>query len=294
MNDLITKSFLSYVELKKHAMKDQETEADLEMGQLDPTNEQNLSLFFQEVAPIKSDMEDITNLLLDLQDLNESTKSTHSAKILKGIRERIDSDMVSILQKAKNIKSRLESLHQSNLANRKSYKEITPVDRTRISVTNGLRVKLREMMHDFQSLREQIVKEHIEGLKRRYYSITGEEPSEEVIEKMMISGSGLQEKLFEGKVDLAMENKERHEALKDIQRSLTKLHQVFLDMAVLVDTQGEEIKTIEENVNHAKASINGGTNGLFYAKQMEKRRNWACWIGVLVLILLVCLVAILA
>jgi syntaxin 1B/2/3 len=79
--------------------------------------------------------------------------------------------MVTILRKAKKIKSRLESLDQSNVANRrlsKAYKEGSSVDRTRVSVTNGLRVKLRDMMHDFQALRENILKDHKEGLKRRY------------------------------------------------------------------------------------------------------------------------------
>nr|XP_023927220.1 syntaxin-112-like [Quercus suber]POE92137.1 syntaxin-112 [Quercus suber] len=297
MNDLMTKSFLSYVELKKQAMKDLEADQDIEMGKLDPADEQNLSQFFEEVAAIKADMEEITNLLLNLQDLNEETKSSHSAKVLRGIRDRINSDMVMVLRKAKAIKARLESLDRSNEANRNvsvEYKEGSPVDRTRISVTNGLRVKLKDMMNDFQSSREKIVKEHKEGLKRRYYAATGEEPSEEDIDKMILEGGQIN--VFEGRADLIMENKERHEALKEIQRSLTELHQVFLDMAVLVETQGQQINDIEENVAHTAAYIDGGTNKLFDANQMKKkRRKWAYWIGALVLVLLlICFISIIA
>lgn len=296
MNDLMTKSFLSYVDLKKQAMKDIEAEPDLEMGKLDPADEQNLTIFFEEVTAIKADMEDITNLLLDLHDLNEETKSTHSAKVLRGLRDRINADMVSILRKAKNIKARLESLDHSNIANRDvaiGYKEGSPVDRMRISVTSGLRVKLRDMMNDFLELREQIVKEHKEGLKRRYYNATGEEATEEVIEKILRSG---EVKVFEGKVELVMENQERDEALKDIKRSLTELHQVFLDMAVLVEAQGEQINDIEKNVADAGVYISGGTNELLYAKQMKKKRgNWVCWIVAFVLlVLLVCFISIIA
>ncbi|CAL5329066.1 hypothetical protein CsSME_00009371 [Camellia sinensis var. sinensis] len=295
MNDLMTKSFLSYVELKKQAMKDIESGPDIEMGQLDPADEKNLSQFFEEVATIKDDMEEITSLLLDLQDLNEETKSTHSAKVLRGLRDRINSDMVMLLRKAKIIKTKLELLDQSNVVNRSvsaAYREGSPVDRTRMSVTNGLRIKLRDMMNDFQSLREKIVKDHKEGLKRRYYNATGEEPSEEVIEKMVLGGG--QVGIFEGKADLVMENQERHEALKDIQRSLTELHQVFLDMAVLVETQGEKINDIEENVASAGVYISEGTKELIEAKKMKKRKNWACWIGIVILVfLLICLISIL-
>lgn len=180
MNDLMTKSFLSYVDLKKQAKKDIEAEIDLEASQLNPSDEQNLSQFFQEVDATKAEMEEITNLLFDLQHLNEESKSTHSAKILRGLRDRMDSDMVAVLRKAKIVKARLEAVDQSNVTNRRvseAYKEGSHVDRTRILVTSGLRVKLRDMMNDFQSLREQILSDHKEDLKRRYYTATSEVPS---------------------------------------------------------------------------------------------------------------------
>ncbi|KAJ6716781.1 SYNTAXIN-112 [Salix koriyanagi] len=83
MNDLMTKSFLDYVDLKKQVMEDIQSEQDLEMGKSDSTDEQNLSKFFEEVKAIKIDMEEITNLLIDLQDLNEESRSTHSAKVFE-------------------------------------------------------------------------------------------------------------------------------------------------------------------------------------------------------------------
>ncbi|XP_073029147.1 syntaxin-112-like [Primulina eburnea] len=295
MNDLMTKSFLSYVDLKKQAIKDLEAGPDIEMGQLNPEDKNNLSKFFEEVGTIKADMEEITNLLLDLQDLNEGTKSSQSSKVLRGLRDQLNSDMVTVLRKAKIIKTRLEVLDKSNVANRSisaAYGEGSPIDRTRISVTHGLRVKLKDMMNDFQCLREKIVSDHKEGLKRRYYSATGEQPSEAVVEKM-ISGGGL-EGLFEGKGDLMLENHERHEAVREIQRSLVELHQVFLDMAVMVETQGEQMNNIEQNVVNAGAYISGGTKELDRAKQMKNKRTWAFWVGIVVLVfILICLIAVL-
>ncbi|MCD7456756.1 hypothetical protein HAX54_032994 [Datura stramonium] len=292
MNDLMTKSFLSYVELKKQAMMDLEAGPDIEMGQLDPADERNLSKFFEEVAVIKADMEEINNLLVNLQDLNLKTKSAPSAKILQGLRDQINSDIITVLRKAKIIKTRLELLDKSNLDNRgmsAAYKEGSPVDRTRISVTNGLRIKLRDMMNDFQRLRENIVAEHKEGLRKQYSNVNGKEPSEEVIEKMM------QERVFEGKVEKeVMENQERHEAVKEIQKSLVELHQVFLDMAVMVETQGDQMNNIEQNVINAGGYVNDGLKELDRAKRMKRTRTWACWIGTVVLVfMLLCLVAIL-
>lgn len=298
MNDLMTKSFLSYVELKKQIQMDVEAEeADIEKGELKPKDEENLSQFFEEVAAIKTVMEEITNLVLDLHNLNEETKSTHSAKVLHGLRDRMDSNAVAILRKAKVVKARLEAIDKSNVRNRKiseAYREGSPVDRTRISVTNGLRSKLRDMMNDFNSLRESIVRDHRESLKRRYYNATGSEASEEVVEKMITGSVQIEE--FEGKTVVGdLVNRERNEALKEIQRSLDKLHQVFLDMAVLVESQGERMDDIEHNVAIAGDFINGGTNSIFYAKQMKKKgKKWVYWVwAVGFIILLVCFISML-
>ncbi|XP_051145581.1 syntaxin-112-like [Andrographis paniculata] len=291
MNDLMTKSFLSYVDLKKQAQKDLDSSPDIEMGQLDPVDQKHLSKFFEEVEAIKADMEDISNLLLDLQDLNEGAKSAQSSKILQGIRDRINADMVAVLRKAKTIKARLELLDKENTSEDNVSKG-SHINRTRIAVTNGLRVKLKEMMNDFQSLREKIVAEHKEGLKRKYHSATGQQPTDEMVEKMVSEGriTGV----LEGKSEFSEENRQRHEAVKDIQRSLVELHQVFLDMAVMVETQGEQMNNIEQNVVNADHYIKGGTKELDHANRMKKKRTWACWIGAVVLVfLLVCLIAIL-
>ncbi|XP_073017423.1 syntaxin-112-like [Primulina eburnea] len=293
MNDLMTKSFLSYVELKKQGQLDLEEDRDIEIGQLNRTDESNLSQFFQEVEAIKNDMDEITNLLIDLRNFDEETKSAYSAKILRGLRDRMDSDMVDVLRKANVLKARLEALDKSNMTNRRisvRYVEGSAVDRTRILTTNGLRAKLKDIMKGFQNLREKIRLDYKESLKRKYYNATGEYPSEEVVEKM-ISGNGSVE-IFQQKTEAYLENKERHEGVIDIQRSLNKLHQVFLDMAVMVETQGKQIDDIEHIVANAGSFISGGTNSLFYAKQRKEGKKWLCWVwAVGFIIILVCLVA---
>ncbi|KAJ0987313.1 hypothetical protein J5N97_005669 [Dioscorea zingiberensis] len=290
MNDLMTKSFLSYVELKKQALKDQEANSmpDLEAGGLTKAEEENLSRFFQEVGTIQEEMEAISNLLLDLQDLNEESKSAHSAKVLRGLRDRMDSDMLTILKKAQTIKVKLEVLDRSNTINRDlsaCFGEGGPVDRTRMSITNGLRTRLREMMHGFQSLRETILANHKEHLKRKYYTATGEVATEEVIEKMLAGSCQVGVVDQKGKLDIEMH--ERQRAVSEIQKSLMRLHQVFLDMAVMVDAQEEKLNDIEENVVSAKDYISGGTNSLASAQAMKNRgRKWTCWIWILVVVVL--------
>ncbi|CAH9119113.1 unnamed protein product [Cuscuta epithymum] len=292
MNDLMTKSFLNYVELKKQAQMDNEPDdQDIELGHLSNEDSYSLSLFFQQVEEIKTDIKGIKDLFSDLQSLNEETKTTHSAKLYRGLRDRMDSNMVTVLRKAKSVKTKLQTLDQSISGHQKG----TTADRIRLSTTHGLRVKLKDIMNDFLSLRRKVVLGYKEDLRRRYYNATGEFPSEEVIEKMVLGREDVQ--IFETKVEMKEESKERHEGVMDIQRSLDKLHQVFLDMAVMVEAQGEQIDNIERNVATAGSYINGGTHNLFYAKQMKRggRKMLVYWIfSVLVIVLLVCIISLLS
>ncbi|KAK9074764.1 hypothetical protein SSX86_003082 [Deinandra increscens subsp. villosa] len=297
MNDLMTKSFLNYADLKKQAEIDMKSdEKDVELGlkdhpKLSPSDELDLSQFFLQIEAIKSTMEEISNLLAEIQTLNEETKSTHSAKVLRGLKDRMESNMMAILRKANVVLARLECLESSA-----RYEENTAVGRTRVLVTNGLRVKLKKTMSEFQDLRDKIVSDHKEYLKRGYFNETGEYPSDEMMEKM-VSGNGKVFEMVEGKMDLVMENKERHEAMMDLKKSLDKLHQVFLDMAVLVEGQGQSLNDIEDNVAKAGSFVSGGTDGLFYAKQMKdkQRKSWVCLIwGMVIIIIVVCCIAMLS
>lgn len=186
----MTKSFTSYVDLKKEAMKELESGPDLEMGitQVDT----NLTAFLEEAEQVKQEMNSIREILTRLQDSNEEGKTLHKPEALKSLRARVNSDILSVLKRARGIRARLEEMDRSNAVNRRlsGCKEGTPVDRTRSAVTNGLRKKLKELMMDFQGLRQRMMSEYKETVGRRYFTITGENPDNEVIEKIISSGDG--------------------------------------------------------------------------------------------------------
>ncbi|KAI3965096.1 hypothetical protein MKX01_014027 [Papaver californicum] len=195
----------------------------------------------------------IRDILGTIQEAHEESKSLHKSDSLKA--------------KAKIIRSRIEDLDRATVANRRlsGYAAGTPLDRARTSVTNGLRQKLKALMMDFQDLRQKIMAEH----KDTY-------PEEEVIEKIISNNGGedfLQKAVQEhvkGKVfETVMEIVDRREAAKEVDFFFARLHQVFLDMAVMVEARGDQIGY------HAK-------NAARYMKDVWLPcKNWiACGTGV--------------
>nr|TKR60147.1 Syntaxin-related protein KNOLLE [Populus alba] len=283
MNDLMTKSFMSYVDLKKEAMKDLEAgpDHDLEMANASNTMDSNLGLFLEEAEDVKKEMRSIREILDQLQEANEESKSLHKHEALKSIRNKINADIVKGLKKARSIKTQLEEMDRANAANRRlsGYKEGTPIYRTRVAVTNCLRKKLKEQMMDFQALRQKMMIEYKDTVGRRYFTVTGEYPDEEEHGK--------------GKVlETVVEIQDRHDAAKEIEKSLLELHQVFLDMAVMVEAQGEQMDDIEHHVLKASHYVKDGTKELKGAKDHQKSsRKWMC-IGIILLLIIILVIVI--
>lgn len=88
-------------------------------------------------------------------------------------------------------------------------------------------------------------------------------------------------------LDTIQEIQERHDAVKDMERNLQELHQVFLDMAVLVQAQGEQIDDIENHVMRANSFVNSGTQQLTKARASQKNtRKWTCFAIILLLVII--------
>ncbi|XP_020592835.1 syntaxin-related protein KNOLLE [Phalaenopsis equestris] len=303
MNNLMTRSFLSYADLKKEAMKDLEagagTDDALEIETSMPDD--SLRPFFEEAGLVMEEMASIRDLLALLEAANEESKSAHKQDVSRALRERINQHILEVLKTARRIRERLEDMDRANAANRRlsGFREGTPIDRTRTSVTNGLRKKLKELMMDFQALRQRMMTDYREAVERRYFTLTGNVPPEDVVEKMISEGKS--EELFKRAIcssgramvtETLSEIQDRHDAAKEVEKSLLELHQVFLDMAVIVEAQGEKMDDIEHHVSSAAHYVSGGTKELNSAKIYQRRsRKWFC-IAVILLLVLVLLVVI--
>ncbi|CAL5188762.1 unnamed protein product [Lathyrus oleraceus] len=289
MNDLISNSFKKYTDLKEETNFD-----DVEAGNRETVN---LDKFFEDVENIKADMKVIETLYRKLQEANEESKTVHNAKTMKDLRARMDKDVEQVLKRVKVIKGKLEVLDRSNVENRKipGCGPGSSADRTRTSVVSGLGKKLKDMMDDFQGLRGRMQMEYKETVERRYFTVTGEKADDETIDNLIASGESenfmqraIQEQGRGQIMDTISEIQERHDAVKEIEKNLIELHQVFLDMASLVESQGQHLNNIESHVAHASSFVRRGTEQLEEARvQQKSSRKWTMYIIILSLILVI-------
>ncbi|KAL9247046.1 hypothetical protein vseg_020517 [Gypsophila vaccaria] len=288
MNNLFSGSFSQHGEYM----------TDIELGE--SVTGANLEKFFQDVETVKQDLNALDDYQKKLRSAHDETKTAYTAVSVKELRSRMDRDVGLALKKAKQIKVRLEGLDRSNASNRNQAGcgPGSSVDRTRTSVVSGVRAKMKEKMEEFQELRERVNGEYKETVKRRYFTVTGENADENTVDVLISTGQSetfLQKAIQQqgrGQVlDTIAEIQERHGAVQDIERNLKELHQTFLDMAVLVQFQGEQLDSIEDHVGRASSFVRGGTEQLHTARKHQKNtRKWTVFAIILLLVIILIIV----
>lgn len=91
-------------------------------------------------------------------------------------------------------------------------------------------------------------------------------------------------------MEAILEIQERHDTVIVLERNLKELHQVFMDMAILVETQGDQLDDIESHVNRANSFVRGGTKQLQVARKTQMNtRKWTCY-GILLLLIVIAII----
>merc|ERR1711997_613416 len=88
----------------------------------------------------------------------------------------------------------------------------------------------------------------------------------------------------------------RHADIVKLETSIKELHDMFMDMAMLVESQGEMIDRIEYHVEHAVDYVQTATQDTKKALkyQSKARRKKIMMIGCLVVVLLIIIIILLA
>ncbi|XP_078179229.1 syntaxin-132-like [Carex rostrata] len=288
MRNLLSNTFVTPGE-------DSPTQRDVELG-IRNSAEAGLKGFFEKISEIEKLIENLTKLLKNLQSSNEESKVVTKASAMKEIKLKMEKDVKEVIKIGRLAKSKLQALDEDNEANRQKpgCERGSGVDRSRTATTVALKKKLKERIGDFQTLREKINLEYREVVERRVYTVTGERADEETIDQLIETGDG--EQLFKKAIqeqgrgqilDTVAEIQERHDAVKGIEKRLLELQQIFMDLSVLVEAQGELLDDIETQVTNAAEHVQSGTVQLQKARRSQKNtRKWSCCAIILLLIII--------
>ncbi|GFP93373.1 putative syntaxin-131 [Phtheirospermum japonicum] len=138
------------------------------MGSRVPNSDLGLDSFNKQIQDVEKQVDKLAGLLVKLKDANEDSKSVTKASSMKAIRKQMEKDIDEVGKAARNVKVKIKAINKDNLANRqkRSCGKGTAVDRSRMNITNALAKKFKELMIEFQTLRQGIDDEYREVVEK--------------------------------------------------------------------------------------------------------------------------------
>lgn len=254
--------------------------------------------FFQHVATIRGNIDKIA------QDV-EQVKKMHSTMLSAAVQEQEVKDelervMFDVKRTANTVRTNLKEMEQRiNQQDQESSYNNYAEARIRRCQHSTLARRFVEVMSDYNTTQSDY-REKCKARIKRQLEITGKTKTYEEVEEMLEGGDPA---IFTS--DIVIETQQARQALGDIEarhrdiinleKSIQELHEMFLDMAMLVESQGEMIDRIEYNVEQAVDFVQSAKSDTKKAvKYQSKARRKKILIIICVLVLLAILVTIIA
>jgi len=257
-----------------------------------------MNSFFQDVGLIKGTMSTIRKNIKQIEEkyvIQLNSVSVDQSKGSNEVQTLIDTTNGLVTE----VRQRLDKLKTDTVAFQNSKAATSTEVRIRSNMHGTLTQKFLELVQEYQEVQTTYKNKYKEKVERQY-KIAKPDASPDEIEDAMQSGDS--SKIFANQIldtHLHTQAKNalayieaRHKDIVRLEASILELHQLFVDMAVLVDSQGELLNQIEFNVSQSVAYTTDGVSELKKAVEYQKKsRKKMC---IIIIILVIVIVVVLA
>ncbi|NXI47587.1 STX2 protein, partial [Galbula dea] len=248
--------------------------------------------FFQQVEELRNN---IAKIAQNVEEVKKQHSIILSAPNPEGrTKEELEELNEEIKKIANRVRARLKAIEQtfdqSENANR------TSVDlRIRKTQHSVLAHKFVEVMTEYNET-QTLFRERSKGRIQRQLEITGKTTTDEELEEMLESGNP---SIFTSDVCISNsqitrqalnEIESRHKDIMKLESSIRELHEMFMDMAMFVETQGEMINNIEKNVMNASDYVEHAKEETKKAVKYQSKARKKMWIIITVSVVLIAII----
>lgn len=246
--------------------------------------------FFEQVADIKRIMEQIRANIKALEDgQSKALTDVYGGAEYKAEIEQLTDETNALATKIRNSLTQLDTELKTMLQRDPSCEQTSDY-KIRRNMHATLTKKFMQLMQDYQDTQTKYKNKYQETVKRQYKIVKPDATEEEV--DNVLQGGG--DQIFTEHM-LASRNAQARAALEDVQEkhkdiqrlesSIQELHQLFVDLSVLVESQGELLDQIEYSVSQSLSYTKTGVGELEKANEYAaKSRKKMCMIIVFLLV----------
>ncbi|EEB11174.1 syntaxin-1A, putative [Pediculus humanus corporis] len=244
-----------------------------------------------------SEVEEIREMIDKIQANVEEVKKKHSAILSapqtdEKVKQELEDLMADIKKTANKVRAKLKVIEQ-NIEQEEHTNRSSADLRIRKTQHSTLSRKFVEVMTEYNRTQTDY-RERCKGRIQRQLEITGRTTTNDELEDMLEQGNpavftqGIIMETQQAKQTLA-DIEARHADIIKLENSIRELHDMFMDMAMLVESQGEMIDRIEYHVEHAVDYVQTATQdtkkALKYQSKARRRKTKLkfkiCWHSVI-------------
>ena len=286
--------------------KNENGQVSLEMG--DASEKSSLlDPFFSEVEKIETLIEALNQDIHKVQKAHSFLLNAQEPdkKIVDSRRDELDQLNHQIKKSSIVVKNTLQQLKESNDAevsqtkstpSKKQPAKLTLTQqRIRETQINCLHKRFLDLMTDHSQSQSDYNDKHKKLLRDQVEIVTGGRKNDDEIEQMLtepledvFTGGHLKE-TQNARQQLAEVNA-RHKIILDIEKSIREVHHLFVEMATIVEQQGELIDIIERNVVKAAEATSSGQSQLKEAREKKRsarKKKYLCYAIIAVLVIII-------
>ncbi|XP_026472360.1 syntaxin-1A isoform X2 [Ctenocephalides felis] len=250
-----------------------------------------------------NDVEEIREMIDKIQANVEEVKKKHSAILSapqsdEKVKQELEDLMADIKKSANRVRAKLKVIEQ-NIEQEEQGNKSNADLRIRKTQHSTLSRKFVEVMTEYNRTQTDY-RERCKGRIQRQLEITGRTTTNEELEEMLEQGNpavftqGIIMETQQAKQTLA-DIEARHADIIKLENSIRELHDMFMDMAMLVESQGEMIDRIEYHVEHAVDYVQTATQDTKKAlKYQSKARRKKIFIIICLVVTLIILIIVLS
>jgi len=243
-------------------------EADIEASE----GEEFMEGFFKRIKSIRDSIAKVEDLIEKYEHKNADLLVAVSKAQQKEINESITTISDEISTVSNRIRRDLKTMDDENKREEQMSKmtSLSADMRIRKSQQATLARKFVQVMSHFSELQAANKQKQRDQLKRQC-KIVDPNITDEAIDNIAENGA---ENIFSGKrlaeAEAALSDiQDRHNEILKLEKSLTELHEMFLDLSIMIESQGEMIDRVEFSVDKAANYVQVARQNLSAAKKSQ-------------------------
>ncbi|KAI8084609.1 t-SNARE [Halteromyces radiatus] len=252
-----------------------------------PSDIHTMQGFFDEIEKLKDQVRLINENIDEIEQLHNTALVSFNEQQWAQMSSNLDRLKNETQKRNLDVKNRLKAIESSNGQFNKSDGQI------RRSQSAAIKKRFLDTIQRYQDIERSYQQKYRQRVERQIRIVKPEATEQEIDsiidsdESPQVFTQSLMQASRRGQARAVLsEVQNRHDDIKKIEKTILELHQLFMDMQMLVEQQGETLNQVEEHAETTAVQMEEGNKFVSRAiksARATRHKKWCCFVICIIL-----------